>query len=107
VSAIEIFRLRPGQALLYEVHTPGSGLAEALHARIRRTDGALAGDLEIELRSASGRTLSRGRIAIDSGYLAVLREVRRQLAGAGTWEGGEIELSLVESPVPPRRVEAK
>ena len=106
MSAIEIFRLRPGQWLVYQVYTSDPGIAEALQVRIRRGDGALASDLEIELRTSASRGLCRGRIAIDSGYLAVLREVRRQLASTGTWQGGEIELALVETPARASHVEA-
>ena len=106
MSAIEIFRLRPGQWLLYQVRAADAGISESLVARIRRGDGAQASDLEIELRTETGGMLSRGRIAIDSGYLAVLREVRRQIASAGTWQGGDIELALIDAPKHAGRLQA-
>jgi hypothetical protein len=68
---------------------------------VRRPDEGQRAELELALVDPGGRQLGRGRVPIDRGYLAVLREVRRQLHDAGLIDGGgelglEIELRLQE-----------
>lgn len=77
-----MFSLAPGRSLRYRVVFVDGG-SPALALAARRPDEGRSTELELVLSAADGRPLGRGRVALDEGYLGVLRELRRQLAAVG------------------------
>lgn len=80
---LTMFRLAPGEAISYEIHLLQRPTAKGLRLDATRLREGPAADLVLALRDARGEPLSEGRVPIDRGYLAVVREVRRQLLLAG------------------------
>ena len=106
---LEMFRLPPGGLLRYRVGFPGRAEAPRFGLQVSRPDEGPSPHLELRLSDAKGAAIGRGRVPIDRGYLAVLREVARQVATAGGWPAGagpdaELELRLEsgEDEPPPR-----
>lgn len=107
MSLLHIFKLAPGQGMHFEVRAlPAIGERVALE--VSRPDEGASRELALTLQGADGRRLGGGRVPIDGGYLAVVREVRRQLAPlagphaeAGLRASGtsaDLEFDLVELP---------
>jgi hypothetical protein len=110
MSLLDIFKLPPGEGMRFEVRAlrldpPHAASAaperERLALEIRRPDEGASRELALTLQGADGRSLGRGRIPIDGGYLAVIREMRRQLAPlarSGAETDAKLEFDLVELP---------
>lgn len=79
---LAMFRLQPGQALDYALHFPGLPLGP-LGLRAGRPDEGRSAELELQLFDPEAGRLGRGRVPIERGYLAVVREIDRQLEAIG------------------------
>lgn len=91
---LAMFRMAPGEGLEYRLHLAGTGTVLALE--VRRPQEGRSAELELSLYGDDRRALGCGRVTIDGGYLAVVRETRRQVKRSGVLSGGEeVEFDLV------------
>ncbi|TAJ18703.1 MAG: hypothetical protein EPO68_07465 [Planctomycetota bacterium] len=81
MSAIDIYRLQPGQGLELRVSSASASAGWKLEVH-RPLEGA-SPDLALRLVDLAGREIGRGRVALADGYLAVAREMRGWLHRAG------------------------
>lgn len=81
MSAIDIFRLRPGHRL--ELRVSSASNAASWRLEVHRPQEGPSPDLLLWLFDAENRELGRARVALADGYIAVAREVRGWLRAAG------------------------
>lgn len=81
MSAIEIFRLQPGQRMELRVSCAGTTVGWTLE--VRRPQEGASPDLALRLVDEASREIGHARVALADGYLAVAREVRGWLLRAG------------------------
>jgi hypothetical protein len=91
---LRMFRLSPGQSTCYRVCPVGGGDRAELSLVVSRPDEGQSRELELELFDAHGGLVDVGRVRIDQGYIAVLREVRSQLHSVSKWRDDK-EFDLV------------
>ncbi|MEM7305156.1 MAG: hypothetical protein AAF682_00730 [Planctomycetota bacterium] len=93
-----MFRLAPGQSARYRVRPIGGGERPELTLVALRPDEGRSSQLQLELFDTHGGLVDVGRVPIDEGYLAVLKEVKQQLHSVSKWrEDREFDLLLDES----------
>lgn len=94
---LRMFRLVPGQSARYRVRPVGGGDRPELTLVVTRPDEGRSTQLELELFDPRGGLVDVGRVPIDEGYMAVLREVRNQLHSVSKWrEDKEFDLLSAE-----------
>ena len=94
---LRMFRLSPGQSTRYRVCPAGGVDRPELSLVVSRPDEGLSRELELELFDAHGGLVDVGRVRIDQGYIAVLRELRSQLHSVSKWrEDKEFDLVAEE-----------
>jgi hypothetical protein len=75
------------------VRPVGGGERPELSLVVVRPDEGPSTQLQLELHDSSGGLVDVGRIPIDEGYLAVLKEIRNQLHSVSKWrEDREFDL---------------
>jgi hypothetical protein len=89
LSAIEIFRLQPGEQL--ELRVSSASRAAGWRLLVKRPHEGASPNIELRLRDAGGSDRGHSRLALDDGYMAVAREMRGWLRAAGV----EAEFDLV------------
>ncbi|MBM3975464.1 MAG: hypothetical protein FJ299_00560 [Planctomycetes bacterium] len=89
MSAIEIFRLQPGEQL--ELRVSSASRASGWRLLVKRPYEGASPNIELQLRDAGGSDRGRSRLALEDGYLAIARELRGWLRAAGI----EAEFDLV------------
>jgi hypothetical protein len=82
---LRMFRLAPGQSARYRVRPVGGGERPELSLMVLRPDEGRSPELQLELFDPSGGLVDVGRVPLDQGYLAVLRELRNQLQSVSKW----------------------
>ena len=95
---LRMFRLMPGQSARFRVRPVGGGERPELTLVALRPDEGRSSQLQLELFDPQGGLVDVGRVPIDEGYLAVLREVKNQLHSVSKWrEDREFDLLLDQS----------
>ena len=95
---LRMFRLAPGQSARYRVRPVGGGERPELSLMVLRPDEGRSPELQLELFDPFGGLVDVGRVPLDEGYLAVLREVRNQLHSVSRWrEDKEFDLVMDEA----------
>jgi hypothetical protein len=95
---LRMFRLAPGQSARYRVRPVGGGERPELSLLVQRPDEGRSTELQLELFDPYGGLVDVGRVRLDQGYLAVLREVRSQLHSVSKWrEDKEFDLVTDEA----------
>lgn len=90
---LRMFRLAPGQSARFLVRPVGGGERSELSLVVVRPDEGPSTQLQLELHDSGGGLVDVGRIPIDEGYLAVLKEIRSQLNSVSKWrEDREFDL---------------
>ena len=90
---LRMFRLTPGHSARYSIRPIGGGERPELSLVVLRPDEGLSAQLQLELFDATGGLVDVGRVPIDGGYLAVLKEVKNQLHSVSKWrEDREFDL---------------
>jgi hypothetical protein len=82
---LRMFRLAPGQSARYRVRPVGGGERPELTLLVLRPDEGRSPELQLELFDPFGGLVDVGRVPLDQGYLAVLREVNSQLHSVSKW----------------------
>ena len=91
---LRIYRLLPGEHALYTLRPVGAAGLPRLDLRVERPDEGASVELEVVLCDPEGAEHSNGRVPLERGYMAVVREVRRQFELTGLWPR-EAEFDLV------------
>ena len=76
---LRMFELSPGTRTRYRVVTRGQVPPDGLMLEASRPEEGLSVELELQLVDSGGEVLSSGRVPLDRGSLAVIREVERQV----------------------------
>ena len=76
---LRMFKLKPGEKMLYRVSVPGRVSDSPLSLEASRPQEGLSIELELRLVGADCEELAPGRVPLAAGYLAVIQEVERQL----------------------------
>ncbi len=104
---LRMFRLGPGESVRYRVRPVGGGDRAELRLHVVRPDEGSSTDLELSLTDVAGGVLDLGRIPLDGGYMAVLREVRRQFDSASNWcDQKDFDLVLFDEEEAEQRLQA-
>ena len=94
---LRMFRLEPGQTARYRVRPVGGGDRPELSLVVLRPDEGRSTELQLELFDSRGGLVDVGRVRLDQGYLAVLRELKSQLHSVSKWrEDKEFDLLCEE-----------
>jgi hypothetical protein len=92
-----MFQLLPGRRTLYRVVSLESPPSAEFLLEASRPDEGLSVELELRLRDHEGAELACGRVPLDRGYLAVVREVERQVEQAvGRAPSPDFELIAID-----------
>jgi hypothetical protein len=102
---IRMFQLEPGGSIRYRVRPVGGPGHPELELSALRPDEGASTTLELSLVNPATGFRCAGRVALDEGYLAVVLEVRRQIAREGSW-GVLREFDLVRVDEGERRAAA-
>ena len=95
---LRMFRLTPGQSARYLVRPVGGGDRPELSLTVVRPDEGPSSQLQLELFDPCGGLVDVGRVPLDQGFLAVLREVKNQLHSVSKWrENKEFDLVADEA----------
>ena len=104
---LRMFRLTPGQSARYRVRPVGGGERPELSLMVLRPDEGRSPHLQLELFDSIGGLVDVGRVPIDAGYLAVLRELRNQLNSVSRWrEDKEFDLVVDDEALGGQHVSA-
>ena len=76
---LRMFKLRPGGTIRYRVSVPAKTMDTSLYLEAVRPSEGLSIELELRLLNSHCKLISRGRAQLADGYLAVIKEVERQL----------------------------
>ena len=82
---LRMFGLPPGRTARYRVLPVGGEPRAELTLFVTRPDEGVSSSLELSLHDSSGGMVDIGRVPIDGGYIAVLKEIRRQFDSVSGW----------------------
>ena len=82
---LRMFGLPPGRTARYRVLPVGGEPRAVLSLFVTRPDEGVSSALELSLHDAEGGMVDVGRVPIDGGYIAVLKEIRRQFDSVSDW----------------------
>lgn len=115
MSALDIYRLRPGEQVRYAIRPIGAVTPQPLLLSVSRLQGVAPADLDLRVgtENAGGEAPGRARVQSSAGYLALARELRALLHARPDWPRG-VEFELValrgEDPAaadePPQRAQS-